>query len=84
MFELYVTGASPNSTRAITNLRAICNQYLEGRYSLKIIDVYQHPEVAQSVQIWALPMLLCKQPLPERKFIGDLSQTKKVLKGLGL
>lgn len=84
MLELYVTGASPNSVRAITNLRAICSRYLKDRHSLRIIDVYQHPELASKIQIYALPMLIRKHPLPECKLIGDLSQTEKVLKGLDL
>ena len=84
LLELYVTGASPNSLRAITNLRAICQQHLQGRYSLKIIDVYQHPELASKVQLYALPVLIRRAPLPQRKFIGDLSQTQKIIKGLDL
>jgi circadian clock protein KaiB len=84
VLELYVTGASPNSVRAITNLRTICEEHLRGRYSLRIIDVYQHPELAGKVQIYALPLLIRRAPLPERKFIGDLSQTKKVIEGLSL
>jgi circadian clock protein KaiB len=82
--SLFVTGASPNSTRAITNLKDICETYLKGRYELKIIDVYQQPKVAESEQVIALPMLIKRSPDPVRRLIGDMSDTNKVLRGLGL
>lgn len=84
VFRLFVTGASPNSARAITNLKEFCERYLRGRYSLEIIDVHQQLALARNEQLIALPMLLKKFPLPERRFVGDLSDTQKVLNGLGL
>ena len=84
VLRLFVTGASPNSIRAINNLKQICEEHLHNNYSLEIIDVYQQAVLAQTEQIIALPLLIRKQPLPERRMIGDLSQTEKVLKGLGL
>jgi circadian clock protein KaiB len=82
--RLYVTGATPNSSRAISNLKELCESYLKGKYELEIIDVYQQPLVAKAEQIIALPMLIKKYPLPERRLIGDLSNKTKVLKGLSL
>ena len=82
--RLFVTGATPNSARAITNIRNICESYLKGRYELQIFDVYQDAELARQEQIIALPLLVKKHPLPERKLIGDLSETEKVLKALGV
>jgi circadian clock protein KaiB len=82
--KLFVTGASPNSAKAIANLKNICEQYFDSKYDLEIIDVYQQPLRAKEEQIVALPMLLKFFPLPVKKLIGDLSDTKKVLKGLGL
>ena len=84
VLNLFVSGASPNSMRAIVNLKNICETYLPGRYSLEIIDVYQQGIVAKDAQIIALPLLIKKFPLPERRIIGDMSQTKKLLHGLGL
>lgn len=84
IFRLYITGASPNSSRAITNLKIFFEQYLENRYKLEVIDVYQEPHVAKSVDIIALPLLIKKFPLPERRLIGDMSDTDKVLKSLGI
>ena len=82
--KLFVTGASPNSAKAISNLKDICEKYFENRYELEIIDVYQQPTKASEEQIIALPMLLKFLPPPIKRFIGDLSDTKKVLKGLGI
>jgi circadian clock protein KaiB len=74
--RLFVTGASPNSTRAIANLK--------DNYELEIIDVYQQPTIAETEQIIALPLLIKKSPSPERRLIGDMSDTERVLRGLGL
>lgn len=81
---LFVTGATPNSVRAITNIKEICEAHLEGNYSLEIVDVYQQADLARKEQLVALPMLLKKKPLPEKRLIGDLSDTDKVLNALGL
>ena len=82
--KLFVTGATPNSTRAIANLTSICEEHLPEKYNLEIIDVYQQPSKAKDQQIVALPMLLKLFPLPLKRLIGDMSDTNKVLHGLGL
>jgi circadian clock protein KaiB len=84
ILRLFVTGASPNSSRAISNLKQICETYLKDNYELEIIDVYQQPMIAEKEQIIALPMLLKVFPSPVRRLMGDLSDTEKVLIGLGL
>lgn len=84
VLQLFITGATPNSIRALTNIKRICEEHLKGRYKLEIIDVYQQRELAEKEQLIALPLLIKKQPLPVRRIIGDLSDTPKVLKGLGL
>lgn len=84
VLRLFITGATPNSTRAVGNIKQLCEQYLKDRYSLQVIDVYQHEMVAEKEQLIALPMLIKKHPLPERRLIGDMSDTNKILKGLGL
>jgi len=81
---LYITGATPNSMRAITNVKQLCEDHLKGRYSLQIIDVYQQGALAAEEQLVALPVFIKRLPLPQRRMIGDMSDTKKVLKGLGL
>ena len=84
ILRLFVTGATPNSVRAINNINEICEQHLKGNYRLEIVDVYQQAEIAEKEQLLALPMLLKKLPLPEKRLIGDLSDTDKVLNALGL
>jgi circadian clock protein KaiB len=84
VLRLFVTGASPNSVRAIQNIKKLCETHLMQGYELEIIDIYQQPLVAQREQIVALPMLVKSAPLPFKRLIGDMSDTTKVLNGLGL
>ncbi|HTD99147.1 MAG TPA: circadian clock KaiB family protein [Mucilaginibacter sp.] len=84
VMRLFVTGASPNSARAIANLKTILETHLKDNYELEIIDIYQQPEKTESEHIIALPMLIKKSPGSERRLIGDMSNSEKVLKGLGL
>jgi circadian clock protein KaiB len=84
VLRLFVTGASSNSLRAISNLKQICETYIKGKYSLEIIDVYQQRSIAESEQIIALPLLIKTLPLPKKRLIGDMSDKAKVLLGLGL
>ena len=84
VLRLYVTGMTPKSTRAITNVRKLCEQYLKGAYELKVIDIYQQPKLAKGEQIIATPTLIKKLPLPLRKLIGDMSDTERFLVGIDL
>ncbi len=84
VLRLYVTGMTPRSGRAVKNLRAICNEYLDGRYDLEIIDIYQQPVLTKGEQIIAAPTLVKKLPLPMRRIIGDMSDRDRVLVGLDL
>ena len=81
---LYVTGATPQSTQAVIRIKEICEQYLQGRYELEIVDIYQQPELARSAQILAAPTLVKELPLPLRRLIGNLSELQRVLVGLDL
>jgi circadian clock protein KaiB len=82
--RLYITGMTPRSTDAIAAIKAICEEFLPGRYDLEVVDIYQHPEQARSAQIIASPTLLKKLPTPLRRLIGDLSNRERVLIGLDL
>jgi circadian clock protein KaiB len=84
VLRLYVAGQTPKSVLAITNLKKICEEYLEGRYELQVIDLYQQPKLAQGEQIIAVPTLIKKLPPPLRRIIGDMSDTERVLVGLDL
>jgi len=79
---LYIAGSTPRSTTAIVNIMNICKQYLEGRYQLKIVDVFLKPEIARTQQIVATPTLVRESPQPRRVLVGDLSDTARVLAGL--
>jgi circadian clock protein KaiB len=82
--KLYVTGATGRSLRAIANIKAICEQYLKGRYDLEVVDIYRRPALLRKDQIVAVPTLIKKLPAPLRLLVGDLSRTDQVLQGLGL
>ena len=84
VFHLFITGAAPNSARAVQNFTALCQQYLPGRYELVIVDLYQQPERAKEEQIVAAPTLIRRFPLPERRMIGDLANAEKVVQWLGM
>jgi circadian clock protein KaiB len=84
VFRLYVTGTTPRSTRAITNVKKICEEHLSGHYRLEVIDLYQRPDLAQDEQIIAAPTLIKQLPLPVRRVLGDMSKTERVLFVLGL
>jgi circadian clock protein KaiB len=84
VLRLYVAGLNRKSLRAIENLKKICAENLEGRYDLEVIDIYQQPVLARGEQIVAAPTLIKQLPPPLRRFIGDMSQTEKILVGLDL
>jgi len=76
---LYVAGQTPKSMAAFANLKKLCESHLQGRYSIEVIDLLKHPELAREHQILALPTLVRRLPTPMRKLIGDLSNTEKTL-----
>ena len=84
VLRLYVAGVTPNSVRAIANLKRICEEHLQGHYTLEVIDLYQQPELAEGEQIIAAPTLIKQLPLPLRRVIGDMSNQERVLVGLDL
>ena len=79
---LFVSGASSSSARAIRNTQALCAAHLEGRYDLTVIDVNEHPELAQRRRVLATPTLLKDHPAPQRMLVGDLSDARRVLDAL--
>lgn len=82
--RLYVAGQSPKSITAFANLKKICEEHLEGKYSIEVIDLLVNPQLAKGDQILALPTLVRKLPEPVMKIIGDLSNTDRVLVGLDI
>src|ERR1700690_2100631 len=84
VLRLYVSGSTLKSALAVKNIKRICEQYLKNRYDLKVIDIYQQPNLARDEQIVAVPTLIKRLPSPLRRLVGDLSNLKKVLFGLDL
>jgi len=79
VLHLFVSGQTFRSTRAIVNVRNVCEQHLKGRYELKVVDVLLDPRIAAAEQLIALPTLVKKFPKPVTRFIGDLSDTDRLL-----
>ena len=84
LLRLYVAGQTPRSLGALANLKRICDEHLQGRYELEIIDLAQNPALARGDQILAVPTLVRRLPTPIKKIIGDLSNRERVLVGLDL
>lgn len=82
--QLFISGSTPRSTQAIQNLHRICEARLKSQYDLEVIDVYENPEMTKRLQIVATPTLVKVAPAPLRRIIGDLSDERRVLAGLGL
>lgn len=82
--RLYVAGNTPKSSLALSNLKRYCEEHLKGKYMIEVIDLLKHPQLAEGDQIFAIPTLVKKVPVPIRKIIGDLSNEEKVLVGLNI
>jgi circadian clock protein KaiB len=82
LLTLYVTGTSPRTRVAISNLQRLCENELAGQYELEVVDVLENPQRAEDEKILATPTLIKQLPLPLRRVIGDLSDREKVLLGL--
>lgn len=84
LFRLYVAGTSKRSSVAIGNVRRICDRYLPGHYELEVVDVYQQPAATKQAQVVAIPTLIKEVPFPPKRFIGDMSDTERIVVGLKL
>ena len=82
--RLYVAGQTPKSVQAFANLKQICEEHLQGRYAIEVVDLVETPQLARGDQIFAVPTLVRRLPEPIKKIIGDLSNTERVLVGLDL
>lgn len=84
ILRLYIAGQTPNSMAAIANLKKICEEKLEGKYRIEVVDLLEKPQLAKGDQIIAIPTLVRRLPPPVKKIIGNLSKTESVIVGLDL
>src|ERR1044072_6099030 len=84
ILRLYVTGLTPRSLKAISNLKRFCEEHFPDEYDLEVIDIYKNPKAARDAEIIAAPTLIKKLPAPLRRFVGDLSNQERLLVGMGL
>jgi circadian clock protein KaiB len=82
--RLYVAGKTAKSVTALANLKRYCETHLKDQYTIEVVDLLLHPQLAEGDQILAIPTLVKKVPEPIRKIIGDLSNEEKVLVGLDI
>jgi circadian clock protein KaiB len=80
--RLYIAGKTPKSVAALENLKRLCEEHLQGRYSIEVVDLIAHPHLAKGDEIVAIPTLIRKLPEPIRRVIGDLSNVERTLVGL--
>jgi circadian clock protein KaiB len=73
VLALYVNGGSTYSLQAIEGVRRFCDEDLDGRVDLEVIDVEQHTALVVSDQVIAVPTLVKRRPGPLRRIVGDLS-----------
>lgn len=83
-FKLYVAGQTPKSIAAVANLKRLCDEHLQGRYNIEVVDLAANPKLAQTDQIVAIPTLIRHLPEPVKRIIGDLSNAERVLLSIGL
>ena len=84
VLRLYISRSTLKSTRAVENIKRVCEQHLKGRYDLEVIDIHQHANLARDEQIVAVPTLIKRLPPPLQRLVGDMSDLNKVLFGLDL
>lgn len=82
ILRLYIAGQTPKSIAALANLRKLCESQLAGCYEIEVVDLLEHPELAKTDQVVAIPTLVRRLPPPVKKIIGDLSNREKTLRGL--
>jgi circadian clock protein KaiB len=83
-FRLYIAGQTPKSIAAVANLKRLCDEHLQGRYNIEVVDLVQDPHLARTDQVVAIPTLIRRLPEPVRRIIGDLSNADRVLLSIGL
>ncbi|NWF59866.1 MAG: circadian clock protein KaiB [Fischerella sp.] len=84
ILRLYVASKSIKSLRAIKQIQKLCEEHLQGRYELEVVDIYQQPERLEADQVFAVPTLIKEFPLPFKKLVGDMTDTKKIITSLAL
>ncbi|MEZ6089017.1 MAG: circadian clock KaiB family protein [Pirellulaceae bacterium] len=82
--RLYIAGKTPKSLTAFSNLKRLCEEYLQGRYTIEVVDLLEHPQLAAGDQIVAIPTVVRKLPEPLCRLVGDLRDSERALVGLQL
>lgn len=79
VLRLYVACMTARSMNSVAALKTLCEQLLPGHYELEIINLLEHPELAEAKEILATPTLVKELPLPVRRLVGDLTKPDQVI-----
>ncbi|MBF2029033.1 MAG: circadian clock KaiB family protein [Oscillatoriales cyanobacterium C42_A2020_001] len=79
VLRLFVSGHSSATQRTLQKLHTLLEQTLDQPYTLKVIDVAQHPEQAEQDQVTATPTLVRAYPLPMLRIVGSLENVDQLL-----
>ncbi|MFI5212207.1 MAG: circadian clock KaiB family protein [Ignavibacteria bacterium] len=71
--RLYIAGNTSKAIIAIKNLKLICEQQLNCKFKIEVIDLMKKPQLGRKDQILAIPALVRRLPLPVKMIVGDLS-----------
>jgi circadian clock protein KaiB len=82
--RLFVVGDGHNSKLAISNLKSLCQEHLDGRFTIETIDVEKNLPAAIRDNILITPALILVTPLPRVTVLGNLNDRQKVLLALRL
>ena len=82
VLRLFVSGNSAATERILQSLHQLLEQSLTHPYTLKVIDIFKHPEQAEADRVSATPTLVKVWPRPIRKIVGDLENIDKLLQVL--
>jgi circadian clock protein KaiB len=82
VFRLFVSGTTIGTERILKELHQLLDELLQRSYTLKIVDIHRHPELAEADQISATPTLLRVWPRPMRRIVGDLANASHLLRTL--
>ncbi|MEQ8264177.1 circadian clock KaiB family protein [Pseudohaliea sp.] len=85
ILKIYIAGMTPAALRALRNLREICESFRDdGNFDISVIDILQHPQLAEDEKILATPTVVRSLPPPIRKLVGDLTDREQAILGLDL
>ncbi len=82
LLRLYVNGTTPVSAHVIARMRITCEEVLNGRFELEVIDIRERPMLKQGEHVMPAPTMVKLLPIPLRRPIAVLASAEGKLFGL--